>query len=124
MHNNSVYFLFCRLNCPLTFVSISQTLHSFTLEKLRVGLPCSLHQQLIVFITSWYQIFFESHSILTGTEEQLGHSAKMDQQHYGLNMSFLGQIDYNMVLRSAAYFITYLAWILNSTAQFMCIDHS
>jgi superfamily II DNA or RNA helicase len=97
MHDNSVYFLFCGLNRPLTSVDISRTLHSFTLEKLGVGLPCSLHRQLMAFITSRYRVLFESHSISTGTEEQLGHSAEMDRQHYGLDASLPGQMDYNTV---------------------------
>ncbi|TEB19704.1 P-loop containing nucleoside triphosphate hydrolase protein [Coprinellus micaceus] len=100
MHHNSVYYLFCGLWRPLTSIDLSKALVRFTVKYLEVCIPPSLHRQIMAFITSRYRRAFPAGIVSTGTDEQLGHSQKMDRKHYGLDASIPGQMDHESLVLS------------------------
>ncbi|TEB31756.1 hypothetical protein FA13DRAFT_1709657 [Coprinellus micaceus] len=94
MYHNSFYYLFCGLSRPITSVDLSKALTRSTLRDLGVPISPSLHRQIMAFITSRYRRAFPTGSMSTGTDEQLGHSQKMDRKHYGLDANIPGQLDH------------------------------
>lgn len=94
MHHNSHYYLFCGLWRPLTSIDLSKSLARFTEQYLDVRIPSSLHRQIMAFITSRYRRVFPAGTVSSSTDEQLGHSQKMDRKHYGLDARIPGQMDH------------------------------